>query len=289
MPTNEEMLASLEKRQGELDKILATLTKKSKDEFPFDDEEDKEEYEDDDEAKAKKRRVRLKKNGEFEDPRDGQIVQLNKTVEDLVKALDDSSNLLDGAAKAIVKLQEDHAADLKKAKEGTPAPTEDEIKKGEALTIEGQVIRKADVGDVQFAVLKGQAEKIAKAEAEIAKERDLRETAELKKKADEAYPAVPGSVDERAAMLKAIGGMDETLQKSFTAVFEQSQKLAKAAFNTLGHRGGGAEDIAKSAADFNAKVAEIKKRDECSNTEAMQKATREFPDLFKAYQGTQPQ
>jgi hypothetical protein len=38
--------------------------------------------------------------------------------------------------------------------------------------------------------------------------------------------------------------------------------------------------------DFQNVVADIRKRYDCSNTQAMARARREHPELFDAYQGT---
>jgi hypothetical protein len=175
----------------------------------------------------------------------------------------------------------------------TKKAAEAEMKKGEdeSVTIEGQTIAKSAVGEAAFAVLKVQAdqvkksnERLEKAEAEIAKERDLRETAELKKRADDEFPHVPGTLDERASMLKALGKMDEAVQKTFTAALTQAEKLAKSAFDRVGMNGGDMEALKKGAKGFEDKVSEIRKRDECTRTEAMERARKEDPDSFKAYQ-----
>src|SRR5262249_40859332 len=105
----------------------------------------------------------------------------------------------------------------------------------------------------------------------------------LRKRADDDFNLVPGTVDQRAEMLEAIGKMEKPLAEAFTKVLTHSQKVAKMAFNTISH-GGGDPAIAKSAQGFEAKVAEIKKRDSCSGTEAMKKARKEDPDGFEAYQ-----
>jgi hypothetical protein len=44
------------------------------------------------------------------------------------------------------------------------------------------------------------------------------------------------------------------------------------------------EDMEKSIEAFNKRVAEVKRCDRCSNQEAMQKARREYPDEYRAFQ-----
>ena len=93
-------------------------------------------------------------------------------------------------------------------------------------------------------------------------------------------------------MLKTMEGMPEAIRKSFEKVLEQSEKLAKAGFDTIGSSDPGKNlnpSVAKAKTDFDAKVSEIAKRDSCSKQDAMSKARKEFPDLFKAYQGDEQQ
>jgi hypothetical protein len=199
------------------------------------------------------------------------------------------------AAPKEVKKDEPKKAEVKKTEAKKAAP--EEIKKDEpkdekiakeatvedeTLEVNGQMIAKSAVGETQFAIFKAQQEAITKAHEELAKERDRREMVELKKRADDEFEAVPGSLDERANMLRAIGKMDEALRKSFEKVFKQSQALANKAFETLGYQGG----REGGTQTFETKVSEIKKRDNCTRQEAMQKARQENPAEFADYQAS---
>lgn len=190
----------------------------------------------------------------------------------------------------------DEADKLDKSKEGQDAGADkdkqvDKVDKAadESLVLNGQTILKSQVGEAHFAIFKAQADALAKAQQdinkaqeEVAKERDLRLTAELKKQADDLYSHVPGTIDERANMLKAMQSMEEPLRKSFEAALAACEKLSKTAFDTLGSDGGKGE---ASKADFEKAVNEIRARDNCTRQEAMAKARRENPDAFRAYQG----
>ena len=150
---------------------------------------------------------------------------------------------------------------------------------GESLTFDGRCIAKADIGDDLFGVIKAQSERITKAEND-------RQMAELRKRADDEYSHVAGSTDERASILKAIGGLSDPDRKAFEKVLQANEKLAKSAFAGVGFSGrGNPDDIKKNGADFLAKVNEIKARDKLDAAGAMTKARQEHPDLFKAYQG----
>lgn len=155
----------------------------------------------------------------------------------------------------------------------------------DSVVIEGERISKADVGEAVFNVLKSQSDKIEAQRLDIAKAQDEAQMAVLSKRADSEFAHVPGTSNEKAQMLKAIGTMPEALRKHFERVLTQSEKIAKAAFATVGVAGSNPEDFAKSKRDFEAKVAEIAKRDGLPRHEAMSKARQEDPEGFKAYQG----
>jgi hypothetical protein len=211
----------------------------------------------------------------------------------------------DGASNTETPPVKNHDQKVKKAKKKTAMDEEDLSDGGddedtedmekvakaaeadEAFDFNGQSIKKSAVGDVQFGIMKGMAEQVAKSAADIAKAQDETLTARLEKRADEEYAHVPGTTSERASMLKAIEKMDEATKKSFEAVLKSHEKLSATAFGKLGTSGGDSEDLRKARGNFEGKVTEIKKRDNCSKTEAMAKARSEHPELFKAYQEAQ--
>lgn len=160
----------------------------------------------------------------------------------------------------------------------------EKVEKDEELVFKGQTIKKSVVGADQFVVFKSMADELTKASTDIAKAQDDALMARLEKRAEDDYSHVPGTTQERAAMLKAMSTMDEKLRKSFEAVFAQSEKLAKSAFDTVGVSTGDSEDVKKARSTFDAKVTEIAKRDNVGRAAAMAKARTEFPEEFKAYQ-----
>lgn len=168
-----------------------------------------------------------------------------------------------------------------------PANSTTKKREDESMVIEGQTIQKSVVGDAQYAIMKAQADRIAKTEERLAKAELEKEMAELKKRADDEYPHIPGSTEQRAAMLKVISHLPEDVKSSFEKVLGQAEKLAKVAFSPMGHNGGSDPlgEFMKSKQTFETKVSEIRKRDNCSHTEAMEKARKEDPEAFKAYQG----
>lgn len=160
----------------------------------------------------------------------------------------------------------------------------------ESVTIEGNVIRKSAVGEAVFNVMKAQADRIAKSEKDLEVEKQAREKIQLEKQAEEKYPHVPGTTEERGQMLGVIQKLgDEVVRKAFEKVFEQSEKLAANGFAKIGSSDAGkpSDKIAKAAKDFDSKVSEIKKRDNCTRTEALAKARKENPELFAQYQDSE--
>jgi len=163
---------------------------------------------------------------------------------DLKKATDElaiakaAADLTDGE-KAYCKMSEgDKAAFMAKDKPARTAAMAKAAASDETADIEGQTIRKSEVGDAVFAVMKAQAAKIAKGAEDFAKAQEAAETANFTKAATVEYPHVAGSVEERVAMLKHIAKADEATRKAFDAVLTANERLAKSAFAKAGTFGG---------------------------------------------------
>lgn len=171
---------------------------------------------------------------------------------------------------------------------GKRATKRDQISEDDILYVGDRVIHKSAVDPDLFTVLKSQqlqvqaqaleVERLAKAAQD---ERDLRELVEFAKVAEEQLEHLPGTVEEKASILKRLS---KALPQNERIVLSRMLKAGNAgvsqAFESLGHRVGKA-----STSDFTKRVTEVRARDNCSQTEAMQKARREFPDDYAAYQG----
>ena len=237
---------------------------------------------------------------------DNGSVQVAQELEEATKALNEASDALEKLTKerdeaiAIAKLsseERDYCADMSaedkssfmaKAPEDRKKDMEKKAEGDESVTIEGSTIKKSVVGEGVFTVLKAQAEKQADLAKKLQAEQDIRKKAEFEKRADDKYAHVPGTTEERGKVLKAIDDMPEDIRKLFEKVLEQSEKLAKAGFDKIGSADPGKPmnpSVEKAKVDFNAKVNDIAKRDSCDKQTAMSKARKEFPELFKAYQG----
>jgi hypothetical protein len=272
MPAHEQMLADLEKQLGGLEEQINKLFK------VYDPATVKPDIKNpgklrrflpnvpaDDDVMNKAKKKDSDDNGEGADD--------DESEDDYDDMDDDEDNGANGKTEKAAPKAEPMDTDIKKA--------DDDHSDDESLEVGGQVITKSQVGEAQFAIFKSQNEAIAKAHDELAKERDRREMVELKKRADDEFPELPGTLDERANMLRAIGKLDEPLRKAFEKVFKQSQSLASKAFESVGYAGG--HETGPQV--FEQKVSEIKKRDNCTRTEAMQKARAEFPSEYQQFQG----
>lgn len=164
----------------------------------------------------------------------------------------------------------------------------DIAKNDEVVTIEGEQIRKSEVGVTQFAVLKKTAERLASVEKQATDEREKRITAELTKRASDEFPHLAGTTEEKVSVLKAIAGLDKTVVEAVEKIFKAAEATSKLAFEKLGHNAGGKEEprtIEKAEQNFNKRVEDIRKANpKLSRTEALTKARTDFPDDFKAYQ-----
>ncbi len=200
------------------------------------------------------------------------VATLEKQVADLTKERDDAV-----AAKAKAeedsKEKEDALAEMKKAN--------DLAKGDEVLKVGETEVRKSAVGDASFAMLKAQ-------QGEIAKERDARLLAELTKRAGDDYGHLPGTDVEKAALLKHLNGATEEVRKTADQIMKAGEDGNAQAFINKGHGGGGneapvgGEAVMKARGDYAGKIGDIQKRDSIPRTQAMQKARKEYPDLFKA-------
>lgn len=249
------------------------------------------------------------------------VEDLQKKVEDLKKQLDAATDASEDAKKAaemqakndeLTKQLEDLKAELDMAKAESALSDEEKaymsdkdektkkafmdmsaedrqkaiaksIDTDEVIKFEGNEIRKSVVGDEQFAVFKAMAKKAEETDKKLSEETNKREQIELTKRAEDEFGHLPGEVESKVDVLRSINKIDdEDTRKCLEKMLEAGDKAIKAAFDTIGHD---KETLKKTENDFKKKVAEIKKRDECSQTEAMQKARQEYPEEFAAFQG----
>lgn len=209
--------------------------------------------------------------------------EMPKSIEELTKEVGDltgqltSANALAASEKVRADNAEKGMAEAKdKLKEEEEAHKATKVKLSEAteetIKFGGEEVKKSEVGDAQFKVVKAMA--------------DTALMATLEKRASTEFGHVTGTETEKALVLKMIEGKDkdDPARKALEAIMTAHEKMVKGGFDRLGTTGGQTETAKAAEQKFTEKVAEIQKRDECSQADAMEKARLEAPDLFAAYQ-----
>jgi hypothetical protein len=126
------------------------------------------------------------------------------------------------------------------------------------------------------------AARLAKLEAEAEAERQRKVDAEYAQRAEEELRHLPGTEDEKAAVLKAVDKMPEAERATFLAIFAAANKSASLFFERIGDRRH--LDHADPRYAWTKRVMEIRQRDRCSRQDAMHKARAEYPDEFAEWQ-----
>lgn len=152
----------------------------------------------------------------------------------------------------------------------------------ETIDIGGQLIRKSDVGDTQFALIRHQKERTDQLEADLRKSNDAAELALVEKQVVGSFDKVVGKTEEKTSLLAVVkrhGTKDdvETLEK----ILRSSQEMVSKAFDTVGEGGEKTASVRKSQDEFQGKVRKIAEEEKISKHLAMSKARDRFPDLFK--------
>ncbi len=108
-------------------------------------------------------------------------------------------------------LDEDgQAAFIKLSADERKVAVEKAAEADETIEYEGEVVRKSECTPGMFAMMKKTIAKNLQNEEKIAKQREDNEVIRLAKVADDKYPNLPGTDDERGRTLLAISKMDDT-------------------------------------------------------------------------------
>lgn len=207
-----------------------------------------------------------------------QVADLTKTVEDLAKALEMAQAISKAtdAEKAYMDgmSDEDKKAFMALKPEDRKAKMDMSKALDERVTIDGKEFAKSAVGADAFAVLKAQADKLAKAA-------DDAEAAKFAKVAADEYGHLPGEDVAKAQALRAVSKMAETDRRVIETMLKASDAKLAESMTETGHNG---DSSASGAYAKLAKAAdEIAKRDGISKALAKAKAITENPELRKAY------
>jgi hypothetical protein len=213
------------------------------------------------------------------------VADLEKKVADLTKSL--------AEAQTIAKLsadERDHMDTLdEKGKKDflalSPEERKAKVKKAaesdEVLKVDGAEIRKSAVGEATFTVLKSQQAAIAKQAEDLKKAQDAAHFAELKKRASDEFSHLPGTVESKATILKAISTLDEEVRKGVEQVFSTAEKLMSNAFVMKGVNDGSTAAEGTPEATLNKRAKEIQKAENTTFEKAYAKAMEENPALYE--------
>jgi hypothetical protein len=150
------------------------------------------------------------------------IAKMGDDEKDYMKAMDDKDR-----AAFMALAAEDRQAKMKVSKAAE-----------ETLVVDGTTVRKSLVGEGVFAVLKSQQAAIELQRAEITKAKDEAELATLTKRAADDFGHLVGTDAEKAAVLKAVAALPESVRNTAEAILTAAEELSKAAFKTEGHKNG---------------------------------------------------
>lgn len=160
------------------------------------------------------------------------------------------SGMSDDQKKAFMaKSPEDRKADMAKR------AADDEL-----ITVAGVTVKKSAVGEGVFAIMKAQQVRIDKADDEIRKAREKAEFEDLKKRAKEELGHLPGTDDDKAAVLKALEAIPdaasrkaalEAMKAGNSAVRERTQELGHGRPRLITKAAEQLDDLAKDYAEKN--------------------------------------
>lgn len=162
-----------------------------------------------------------------------------------------------------------------KAKEPVEPDADDEEEKEAARKLQKRLT------DSDERVAKAEA-RVTKTEAELATIRKREQLTRFTKMAEDLMPHTPGKAEEKGDRLMKLAdafGEDSEFFKAELANGKAADTALALQFREVG-KSGGAVPIEKA---LDAKVAEIRKRDNIDEPHAMQKAMEEAPELYIDY------
>jgi hypothetical protein len=213
-----------------------------------------------------------------------QIDSLNKKVDDLTARLAKSelrASMTDEHRGHYDSLQGDAQEAFGKA---APAERDAALAKArsadETVTIEGETVRKSDVGDATFRILKKQQERIDKEARTAEAERSARVQKELEAEAEGLWPNLTGTPAEKAEMLKGIKALPEAAREAQMKMMKSADEAMAKQFKELGQSGQG--DDSGAAAKLDKMAKELSAKENITIAKAYSKVL-ETPEGSKLY------
>lgn len=157
----------------------------------------------------------------------------------------------------------------------------------EVIEVDGNKLYKSKCDPAMWAFIKSQAAQTEALKKKLDEERERREEAELAKRVREEFSFLSGSDEDKIKVLKGLNALPKESREAIEATMKAANEASKLAMTRFGVTGGGTNSISKAseaAIEFEKRVAEIRKRDNVSHTEALRIARKENPEQFQAYQ-----
>lgn len=129
----------------------------------------------------------------------------------------------DDAEAFLVKSADDRAKDIAKAAEAD-----------EVLKYGGVEIRKSEVGEGQFQIMKQMAEDRAADKARLDKAIEVNQLVSFEKRAETEFAKLPGTTEEKAAALKALDELPEEVRGSVETMLKAGNKSMDSVFQVVG-------------------------------------------------------
>lgn len=183
-----------------------------------------------------------------------------------------------------IKLEAEKRADFIKA---NPLVVDD----GETIEVAGQTIKKSDVGATMFGVLKAQNTQINTMSALLGSTTLALEIETFAKRAEKDYPYLPGSPEEKGAMLREIEKLPDVAKKATLASLKAASDAIKYQTTELGTVGGTTGDAAEGSATAEME-AMVQKHIQANPTLGYDKAYSEIlkanPQMYERMEAEKP-
>ena len=190
-----------------------------------------------------------------------QLADLTKKVDDMTKVNGDLKKELAKASMSdehkayMAQMPEEKRGDFSNLDAAgrdafmTKNPVKKSTDKDESFTIGTNAIKKSDVGEGVFNVIKALHETTVSQAAQLAKAEDNRTETELVAKARTDYPNVPGEPLDKARVLKALDKVDPKVRETVEKIMAFANKAASDRLSELG--GGGEIEIGTAEQELN--------------------------------------
>lgn len=168
-------------------------------------------------------------------------IEMEKTLE-FYKAMsvlsDDEKSYFNGLSESeqekIVKEDSTEEAIVEAVKKGMKTVKKSQ-ENDETFSMNGVEVKKSDVGEAAFAVMKAQQVQIEQANKDAKDAREKLEKADLEKEAAELFPNLPGTAEEKGAVLKSIRALPADQQEKQIQMLKAGDEAISKQMDEKGH------------------------------------------------------